>query len=59
VDVRDGQVTGAARDGSDGFLVSLADATRVRARRLVVTTGLVDELLLADLEAAAARRPAG
>ncbi|GGY11525.1 hypothetical protein GCM10010299_14620 [Streptomyces tanashiensis] len=59
VDVRDGRVTGAARDGSDGFLVSLADATRVRARRLVVTTGLVDELLLADLEAAAARRPAG
>ncbi|CAM5408983.1 hypothetical protein STANM309S_06390 [Streptomyces tanashiensis] len=37
VDVRDGWVTGAARDGSDGFLVSLADATRVRARRLVVT----------------------
>ncbi|MFF5287576.1 NAD(P)/FAD-dependent oxidoreductase [Streptomyces sp. NPDC013171] len=43
VGVRDGRVTGAARDG-DGFLVSLADGTRVRARRLVVTTGLVDEL---------------
>ncbi|MER7540243.1 NAD(P)/FAD-dependent oxidoreductase [Streptomyces sp. NPDC097704] len=43
VGVRDGRVTGAARDGA-GFLVSLADGTRVRARRLVVTTGLVDEL---------------
>ncbi|MGW1513026.1 NAD(P)/FAD-dependent oxidoreductase [Streptomyces sp. NPDC002394] len=44
VDVRDGRVTGAARDGDDGFLVSLADGTRMHARRLVVTTGLVDEL---------------
>ncbi|WP_225798867.1 NAD(P)/FAD-dependent oxidoreductase [Streptomyces sp. NK15101] len=42
--VRDGRVSGAARDGDDGFRVSLADGTRVRARRLVVTTGLVDEL---------------
>ncbi|MER5206064.1 NAD(P)/FAD-dependent oxidoreductase [Streptomyces sp. NPDC002825] len=43
VEVRDGVVTGAAADG-DGFLVALADGTRVGARRLVVTTGLVDEL---------------
>ncbi|MFF8376135.1 NAD(P)/FAD-dependent oxidoreductase [Streptomyces sp. NPDC015661] len=43
VGVRDGRVTGATPDG-DGFLASLADGTRVRARRLVVTTGLVDEL---------------
>ena len=38
-----GEVTGAARDG-DGFAVTLADGTRVRARRLLVTSGLVDEL---------------
>ncbi|MGW8767289.1 NAD(P)/FAD-dependent oxidoreductase [Streptomyces sp. NPDC055815] len=44
VDVRRGRVAGAAPDGGDGFLVSLADGTRVRARRLVVATGLVDEL---------------
>ncbi|MFI8766973.1 NAD(P)/FAD-dependent oxidoreductase [Streptomyces sp. R-07] len=43
VELRDGRVTGAAPDG-DGFLLSLADGTRARARRLVVTTGLVDEL---------------
>ncbi|MFC9595382.1 NAD(P)/FAD-dependent oxidoreductase [Streptomyces sp. NPDC056944] len=43
VDVRDGRVTGAARDG-DGFAVVLADGTSLSARRLVVTTGLVDEL---------------
>ncbi|GLW31693.1 NAD(P)/FAD-dependent oxidoreductase [Actinoplanes regularis] len=33
----------AERDG-DGFLVTLADGARVRGRRLLVTTGLVDEL---------------
>ena len=33
----------AARDG-DGFTVTLADGRSVRARRLLVTTGLVDEL---------------
>jgi thioredoxin reductase len=38
-----GEVTGAVREGS-GFVVSLADDHSVRARRLLVTTGLVDEL---------------
>jgi thioredoxin reductase len=38
-----GEVTSAARDG-DGFVVELTDGSRVRARRLLVTTGLVDEL---------------
>jgi thioredoxin reductase len=38
-----GEVTGAARDG-DGFIVALAGGRSVRARRLLVTTGLVDEL---------------
>jgi thioredoxin reductase len=39
-----GEVTGAARTDDGGFLVTLADGGRVRARRLLVTTGLVDEL---------------
>jgi thioredoxin reductase len=39
----DGTVASAARDG-DGFVVTLADGRSVRARRLLVTTGLVDEL---------------
>jgi thioredoxin reductase len=38
-----GEVTGASRDG-DGFVVTLAGGRRVRARRLLVTSGLVDEL---------------
>ncbi|WP_206314663.1 NAD(P)/FAD-dependent oxidoreductase [Streptomyces coryli] len=38
-----GEVTGASRVG-DGFVVTLADGRTVRARRLLVTTGLVDEL---------------
>ncbi len=38
-----GAVTAAARDG-DGFTVTLADGRSVRARRLLVTTGLVDVL---------------
>jgi thioredoxin reductase len=38
-----GRVTGAVRDG-DGFVVTLADGGAVRARRLLVTTGLTDEL---------------
>ena len=38
-----GNVVGATRDG-DRFVVSLADGREVRARRLLVTTGLVDEL---------------
>ncbi|MET9953996.1 NAD(P)/FAD-dependent oxidoreductase [Streptomyces sp. NPDC006339] len=33
-----------AADGRDGFTVALEDGRTVRARRLVVTTGLVDEL---------------
>ncbi|MDQ3914756.1 MAG: NAD(P)/FAD-dependent oxidoreductase [Actinomycetota bacterium] len=38
-----GEVTTAVRDG-DGFIAALADGRSVRARRLLVTTGLVDEL---------------
>jgi thioredoxin reductase len=38
-----GEVIRAVRDG-DGFIVALADGRSVRARRLLVTTGLVDEL---------------
>ncbi|MPQ98415.1 FAD-binding protein [Modestobacter sp. I12A-02628] len=38
-----GEAVAAAPDG-DGFVVDLADGRRVRARRLLVTTGLVDEL---------------
>lgn len=41
--VVDGTVATASRDG-DGFAVTLADGRAVRARRLLVTTGLVDEL---------------
>ena len=41
--VVDGVVAAAVRDG-DGFAVTLADGRAVRARRLLVTTGLVDEL---------------
>ncbi|MGW1011153.1 NAD(P)/FAD-dependent oxidoreductase [Streptomyces termitum] len=43
VEVRRGEVTGAVRDG-DGFALTLADGTALTARRLVVATGLVDEL---------------
>lgn len=43
VEVRPGEVTGAVRDG-DGFALTLADGTALSARRLVVATGLVDEL---------------
>ncbi len=38
-----GSVESAARDG-EGFVVALADGRGVRARRLLVATGLVDEL---------------
>jgi thioredoxin reductase len=41
--VVDGQVVAAARDG-EGFTATLGDGTTVRARRLLVTTGLVDTL---------------
>jgi thioredoxin reductase len=39
-----GVVTSAKALDEEGFLVALADGGEVRARRLVVTTGLVDEL---------------
>lgn len=39
----DGRVVGARREG-DGFEVELSDGRTTRARRLLVTTGLVDEL---------------
>jgi thioredoxin reductase len=38
-----GEVETAKRDG-DGFMVTLTDGSSVTARRLLVTTGLVDEL---------------
>lgn len=41
--VVDGEVVSTARD-EDRFVVVLTDGRRVRARRLLVTTGLVDEL---------------
>jgi thioredoxin reductase len=41
--VESGEAVRAVRDG-DGFVVDLADGRTVRARRLLVTTGLVDEL---------------
>ncbi|WP_444963624.1 NAD(P)/FAD-dependent oxidoreductase [Nocardiopsis sp. M1B1] len=41
--VNTGEVTAVTRDG-DGFRVELADGRGVRARRILVTTGLVDEL---------------
>ncbi|MFF9909356.1 NAD(P)/FAD-dependent oxidoreductase [Streptomyces sp. NPDC013457] len=45
-----GQVTGAVRELGDaeGFVVTVDDDHLVRARRLVVTTGLVDELPAID-----------
>ena len=42
-ELRDGRAVAAERT-DDGFGVTLADGDRVRARRLLVTTGLVDEL---------------
>lgn len=39
-----GEVTTVIRDDDEGFTVVLADGGSVRARRLLVTTGLVDEL---------------
>jgi thioredoxin reductase len=38
-----GEVSSAKRDGED-FIVDLTDGSSVKARRLLVTTGLVDEL---------------
>ncbi|WP_431967474.1 NAD(P)/FAD-dependent oxidoreductase [Nocardia sp. bgisy134] len=43
VQLASGEVRGADRDG-DGFVATLADGRTVHARRLLVTTGLVDEL---------------
>lgn len=42
--VVDGSVTDVVRDGSKGVWVLLASGRRIRARRLLVTTGLTDEL---------------
>ncbi|WBB68770.1 bifunctional NAD(P)/FAD-dependent oxidoreductase/class I SAM-dependent methyltransferase [Micromonospora sp. WMMD812] len=42
-EVRPGRVTDAVRDGAD-FVLTLDGGRTVRARRLLVTTGLVDEL---------------
>src|SRR4051812_10117777 len=42
-EVVDGRMTGARRD-ADGFVVPVEGMGEVRARRLLVTTGLVDEL---------------
>jgi len=42
-EIRTGVIEAAAKDG-DGFLVSLDGGRSVRARRLLVATGLVDEL---------------
>jgi thioredoxin reductase len=41
--IRTGVVTGVARDGEE-FVVTVADRSTWRARRLLVTTGLTDEL---------------
>src|SRR6478735_1297863 len=45
--VVDAQVTAVSRgsdaNGDDGFIIGLADGRSVRARRILVTTGLVDE----------------
>ena len=43
-DIVDGTVTDLVPDGRNGFWVLLADGQRISARRLLVTTGLRDEL---------------
>ncbi|UVJ39699.1 NAD(P)/FAD-dependent oxidoreductase [Arthrobacter sp. CJ23] len=43
-EVLDGVVTELVPDGTSGFWVLLADGRRISARRLLVTTGLHDEL---------------
>jgi thioredoxin reductase len=45
--VRDARVTDA-RTGDDGVVVTTADGTEYSARRLLVTTGLTDEIPLVD-----------
>ncbi|MEV1290860.1 FAD-dependent oxidoreductase [Pseudonocardia sp. NPDC049635] len=42
--VREGRVVSAAADPSGGFAVGTADGNRYTGRRLLVTTGLTDEL---------------
>ena len=44
VTIVDGSVTAVAGTAADGFTIDLADGRTLRGRRLVVTTGLVDEL---------------
>lgn len=44
VALRDARAVDARRAGEAGFAVDLADGERVRARKLLVATGLVDEL---------------
>ena len=43
-ELRTGMVTDVVRDGTKGFWVLVDDGTRVSARRLLVTTGLRDQL---------------
>jgi thioredoxin reductase len=43
-EVLDGVATDVARDGNGGFRILLTDGQRFQARRLIVTTGLRDEL---------------
>ncbi|MCO4256043.1 NAD(P)/FAD-dependent oxidoreductase [Pseudarthrobacter cellobiosi] len=40
----EGEAVAAAGNASDGFSVTLADGSVIRGRRLLITTGLVDEL---------------
>jgi thioredoxin reductase len=51
VEVRPVEVEGAERDG-DGFVVSAADGSQLRCRKVLLATGLLDEL--PDVEGAAA-----
>ncbi|MFP5371096.1 MAG: NAD(P)/FAD-dependent oxidoreductase, partial [Actinomycetes bacterium] len=43
-EVMDGRVTAVRREDDGGFVVTLGDGRAVSARRLLVATGLVDEL---------------
>jgi thioredoxin reductase len=43
-EILDGTVTDLTPDGRSGFRVGLADGQRISARRLLITTGLRDEL---------------
>ncbi|MEV5969483.1 NAD(P)/FAD-dependent oxidoreductase [Streptomyces sp. NPDC051921] len=48
VDLTSGLVAQAVPNGEEGFSLTLADGRRLRARRLVVTTGMADELPAID-----------